>query len=70
MDIFSNNLEKQKKKHEAINNAFYRVEILLSLEDNFTFLNQLEYYIRSFLNMDLDVLYKKVLHRMKNKDGK
>lgn len=48
-------LRKTKKKHEALSNAFYEVEILLSLEDNFSFLNQLEFHIRNFFGIKLEL---------------
>lgn len=63
-------LEKEAlTTHHKLNELYLDLEIRLALEDNFTFLEEIEFSIKKVLNKDLTSLYKKVLKRLSNKDG-
>lgn len=55
--------------HHKLNDLYLDLEIRLTLEDNFTFFEEVEYLVRKRFNKDLTNLYKKVLKRLSNKDG-
>lgn len=55
--------------HYKLNELYLNLEIRLTLEDSFNFIEETEYLIRKTFNKDLSSLYKKVLNRLANKNG-
>lgn len=60
---------KDLQKHFRLNEFYIHIETRLSLEDNFNILEQIEFYIRTQFNIDTSSLYKRVLNRLRNKNG-
>lgn len=60
---------KNINNHFKINETYLNLEIKLSLEDSFNLIEQIEFNVKNFFKKDLTSLYKRVLNRLKNKDG-